>query len=84
MKIRKATSWFSTHKTGSLDPSLRVADINRILGFEGEVGDPDKVTNEWLFTVDGVPCGVWDYYGTRWSTFGPRHVLAKVFPGMVD
>lgn len=82
--IKKATKWFSSYKTGSMDPSVRVEDINRVLGFESQVGDPAKVEHEWLFTVDGKEAGIWDYYGVRWSVYDPHNVLHRVFPGMVD
>lgn len=83
-KIEKAASWFSSHKTGSLDSSLTPEQINEALGFEADKGDPWKVKFEWHFYVDGVPCAIWDYKGVRWSTWGPRQALAKVFPGLVD
>lgn len=82
--IRKATTWFSSFKTGSLNSSLRPEDINRVLGFEAEAGDPRKVQYEWNFTIDGVNCAIWDYKGVRWSTFGPTYLLDRVFPGMVS
>ena len=59
---------------------LSVADVTRILGFVPNCDDdPDKVENSWGFTVDGVRCGVWDYKGFEFSTFGPHETLRKVF-----
>ena len=59
---------------------LSVADVTRILGFAANCSDdPDKVQNSWGFTVDGVRCGVWDYKGFKFSTFGPADALKKVF-----
>lgn len=67
-------------KTGSLSDRLTVADITAKLGFGPNVADdPDKVTASWGFKVDGEWCGIWDYKGWRWSTWGPRSALAKVF-----
>ena len=69
------------HRTGSINPNYTVEDINRILGFAPNVqDDPDKVENSWGFTVNGVQCGIWDYKGARWSTFGPKEVFNKLFP----
>jgi hypothetical protein len=67
------------HRTGSLT-GLNVADVTRILGFAPNCeDDPDKVENSWGFEVDGVLCGVWDYKGSMFSTFGPADTLRKVF-----
>lgn len=67
-------------RTGSLSSELSVEDINTILGFPPNVqDDPDKVKYSWGFTIDGVRCGIWDYRGGRWSTFGPREAFVKVF-----
>lgn len=82
--IKKAPAPFTSYKTGSMDADVPVELINRLLGFESQIGDPAKVQHEWLFTVDGKPCGIWDYYGTRWSIYDPHHVLYRVFPGKVD
>ncbi len=70
-----------SHRTGSLSATLTPAEIKAKLGFGPNIDDdPDKVTMSWGFTVDGVPCGIWDYYRNRWSTFGPHDVFAKLFP----
>jgi len=28
-----------------------------------------------------VLCGIWDYKGCRWSTYGPTEILEQLFPG---
>ena len=63
---------------------LSVAEITARIGFEpNEEGDPDKVVNEWGFSVNGRKCAVWDYAGShlanRFSGFGPLDALIAVF-----
>jgi hypothetical protein len=41
--------------------------------------DGGKTDLEWSFTADGYPCGIWDYKGRRWSTYGPRWVFVALF-----
>ena len=70
-----------SHKTGSLSATLSPVLITARLGFAPNIDDdPTKVTMSWGFTVDGVRCGIWDYYRNRWSTYGPHDVFAKLFP----
>lgn len=65
-------------RTGSLDSSLTVEDITAVLGFGPNVkDDPYKVTHSWGFRLDGRECGIWDYKGSRWSTYGD---LSRLFP----
>lgn len=68
-------------RTGTLSDELSIEDITRILGFEPNMqpSDDQKVTIEWGFTIDGAPCGIWDYKGSRWSTFGPSDKLSTIF-----
>lgn len=69
------------HATGSIDSRYTVREITRILGFGPNVqDDPVKVKHSWGFNVDGQPCGIWDYKGSRWSTFGPKSVFDSLFP----
>ena len=74
------------HRTSSLRWSLTPAEIKRRLGFDSDefTSEPEKVTYEWHFEVDGVYCSIWDWYGCRWSAFGPKEALAKVFPEFVE
>ena len=66
---------------GNIDEGYTVKEINKILGFEPNVqDDPDKVKYSWGFKVDGQPCGIWDYKGSRWSTYGPKIVFSILFP----
>lgn len=77
-----------SHREGSLK-GVTVAQINKALGFKPNVqDDPDKVKHSWGFTADGVLCGIWDYKGSEmfnsFSTYGPREVFEKLFPGCVS
>lgn len=70
-------------RTGGLH-NITAEGITARLGFPpNQDDDPAKVVNSWGFTVDGVRCAVWDYRGShldgRFSTWGPREALAKVF-----
>lgn len=70
------------HATGSLSSSLTVDQINKVLGFAPNVrDDPDKVKHSWGFLADGEPCGIWDYRGRRWSTYGPPEIFRQLFGG---
>lgn len=64
-----------------------LAEIEAVLGPANCADDPDKVKYSWGFEVDGVRCGIWDYYRSYrdnyWSVFGPRSVIEQVFPGKV-
>lgn len=69
------------HRTGSIDSGYTVKEINKILGFKPNIqDDPTRVKYSWGFTVDGQPCGIWDYRGSRWSVFGPKEVFDRLFP----
>ena len=69
------------HRTGKLDRNYTDVEIAERLGFLPNVqDDPDKVKHSWGFLADGYQCGIWDYEGTRWSTYGPREVFDYLFP----
>jgi hypothetical protein len=69
-------------RTGRLSDELTPEVIAETLGFGANVSDDhDKVLYSWGFTVDGVRCGIWDYKECRWSTFGPKSIFEKLFPG---
>jgi hypothetical protein len=74
-KVKPIHHFVGTSKTGSLSPSLSVDDIQSRLGkrikCDTDSGD-GKVRYYWLFEVNGSIAAIWDYYGTRWSTYGPR------------
>lgn len=71
-------------RTGGLANTLTVGDITKVLGFKPNVDDdPDKVKYSWGFTYMGAKCGIWDYKGSRWSTYGPDVVFESLFPGQV-
>jgi hypothetical protein len=38
-----------------------------------------KVTMEWAFLANGQLCGIWDYRGARFSTYGPAQVFETLF-----
>lgn len=70
-------------RTGTLSDYTK-EDIVAVLGFEPNCSDdPHKVTYSWGFEVDGVRCGIWDYYKSyelkEWSTFGPKAIFDKLF-----
>ncbi len=72
--------YVGSHRTGSLSSKLPVKKIVSVLGFAANVeDDPDKVKHSWGFTVDGEECAIWDYKGSRWSTFGPKEAFVKLF-----
>ena len=83
MKITYRDGFVSTWKQGTLPDFLTREAITARLGVEPREYNDDetdgKVTLEWSFNVDGRPCGIWDYYGRRWSTFGPDSILARLF-----
>lgn len=38
-----------------------------------------KVTMEWAFLANGELCGIWDYRGGRFSTYGPGGIFRILF-----
>lgn len=70
-------------RTGTL-MFTSAGEIERWLGF-GPRRDsvPGKSDHEWLFTVDGEPCAIWDSHNSArygmFSTFGPREIFAAQF-----
>lgn len=70
-----------THRTGSISSSYTPEMISETLGFGPNIeDDPWKVTHSWGFIADGHLCAIWDFKGSRWSTYGPGHVLKQLFP----
>ena len=76
MKIIKAKEFFSSFRTGIITGMSKNV-IDSVVGFKGskiKSGD-GKVTIEWRFYVDGVPCAIWDYKGSakenQYSAFMP-------------
>lgn len=68
------------HRTGSLPSTVTPAQIKKILGFAANIDDDkDKVKYSWGFEVDGKYAAIWDYKGSRWSTFDPANVLPALF-----
>jgi hypothetical protein len=81
MKIRPTNS-VSSHKTGEI-AGLTLKQIQQRLGFAPTSENDDKSKYTWEFTVDGVPCSIWDWKGShrarQWSAFGPSHKLSAIF-----
>jgi hypothetical protein len=69
----------SSHKTGSLDPSITEKKITETLGVEPDKFNDEKVTVEWSFAWKGQPCAIWDYRGAQWSTYGPPEAFRELF-----
>ena len=64
----------NTFRTGFIQAKMTTA-----LGFSPDNGDGgNKVSVDWYFTLDGKPCGCWDWKGSmhhgQFSTFGPKDV----------
>jgi hypothetical protein len=82
MKIKKATKFFPSFRTGTINADRKT--ITQIVGFEPDVhSDPDKVTHEWRFTVDGIRCAIWDYKGSAeyntYSCYMPVMIGKELF-----
>ena len=82
--IKARSSFHSTHKQWSLDPSLTKAQITKILGVQPDSGGDGKVKANWDFYANGAPCGIWDYYGAKWSAYGPREVFEALGMAVVS
>ena len=67
-----------SHKTGSLPYEVTVEQIKAVLGEPNVKDDPDKVRYSWGFMIDDELCGIWDYKGRRWSTFGPTEKIKQL------
>lgn len=78
--IAAPRKWVSSHKMWSLDSSLTPRDISAALRrkIRQQPRTDSKVKHRWEFLVDGVECAIWDYYGTRWSAYGPREAFEKL------
>ena len=77
--VLEAVDISGSYRTGSLPWQLSVAEIVAVLGEPNIADDPDKVDYSWGFTLDGELCGIWDYKGSRWSTFGDNEKIRKLF-----
>lgn len=66
------------YKTGSLPSTITPEQIIAVLGSPNISDDEEKVTYSWGFTIDGELCGIWDFKGTRWSTFGPTNKILEL------
>lgn len=72
-----------THKTGTLDSRTSVDAIRTALGLDPDtaISSDGKVTLRWTFIANNHLCGIWDYRGVRWSTYGDWSTLDALFPG---
>ena len=83
MTILPHNTYVPSHRQHSIQ-GLTTQDIEDRIGFPpNSQGDRDKTISEWVFTVDGEICSVWDYKGrasrNEFSAFGPLDALRKVF-----
>mmetsp|Transcript_60031 Transcript_60031/g.141613 ORF Transcript_60031/g.141613 Transcript_60031/m.141613 type:complete len:171 (+) Transcript_60031:99-611(+) len=71
------------HRTGFLSGIESPDEVTRVLGVQPCAGCPGKVVRAWIFRVDGVVCGIWDWKGSQkvnaYSTFGPAVVMETLF-----
>lgn len=79
--ITTRTTFFSTHRTGTVCELHTPEEITAALGIEPTHNphDDGKVTLCWDFFIDGKPCAIWDYYEARWSCYDPDDKLAAFF-----
>jgi len=71
--------YIASYKQWSLDSRLTPQQISLALKRKVRKESAQyKVKHRWEFTVDGEDCAIWDYYGTRWSAYGPREAFAKL------
>ena len=76
MKIEPSTN-AGSHCQGSLNVSYdRIVEV---LGEPNTEDDDSKVTHFWSYTVDGQEVAIWDYKGARWSYYGDRALLERLF-----
>ncbi len=80
MKIKQTHGFQAGGFSQHLSPQLTKEQITERLGFAsiGVSGD-GKCTEQWHFTVDGKPAAIWDYYGRRWTSSGPRALFVALF-----
>ena len=78
--IEPIDDYVASYKQWSLDSRLSVQNISHALKrkVRQQKREDSKVKHRWVFTVDGDECAIWDYYGTKWSAYGPRAAFAKL------
>ena len=89
MKIIKAKEFIGSFRTGIITGMSKDV-IDSVVGFKGKKiksGD-GKVTIEWQFIVDGIPCAIWDYKGsakyTQYSAYMPEVIGRSLFAAAYD
>ena len=81
--ITPCNSFIGSHRTHRISSRLSPEDITNALGVES-IGGGDKTTIEWQFYVNGFPCAIWDYKGSRWSAYDPHNVMHLVFGADIE
>jgi len=76
--VVEAVEQVGAYRMGSLPWTLTPEAIISVLGEPNVQDDPEKVEHSWGFTLDGELCGIWDYKGSRWSTYGDNEKIQKV------
>lgn len=84
MKIIKAKEFIGSFRTGIITGMSKNA-IDSVLKLKSrkiKSGD-GKVTIEWQFHADGVPCAIWDYKGSakydQYSAYMPATIGQSLF-----
>lgn len=81
-----------SYRQGGLTQKLDEYEIQAALGFAPNIREDDEIVkHSWGFEAqieeDGkiatYTCGIWDYNGCRWSTYGPCWIFDQLFPGKV-
>jgi hypothetical protein len=84
MKIIKAKEFIGSFRTGIITGYSKnlINSILLIPGTKVKSGD-GKVTIEWQFIVDGIPCAIWDYKGSakenQYSAYMPEVIGRSLF-----
>ena len=76
--VVEAVDEVGAYRTGSWPWTLTPGVIISVLGEPNVLDDPEKVEHSWGFMLDGELCGIWDYKGSRWSTYGDNEKIRKV------
>lgn len=79
LRIRQRSTYHPTHKQHSLSSKHTKKNIDQILGNVKSTKNPhEKTKYEWNFYINDQTCAIWDYYGTRWSAYGPKDLLMAI------
>lgn len=79
-RLAPCSRGIGSHKQGELIDTFTPKKIDQIVGADKRVSDdPSKVKHSWSFLWNGKQCAIWDYYGHRWSIFGPKEAFEDLF-----